>query len=232
MQTHRTKAGERHEYLNSFWKMVTYILLKLCLLAQPNREEIKVCVGSDRNENNRLQGFLFHFLKKLTQGGRRVKGKRKKVPKYHLSSYGCQMILQHCRHSCLLNQESYSRPQGLSWLKWVSRTFCSFSQWSYCFIRISSCSLNIQNRRQNRRNTESCLKTYHMIQAFRAADRAGRAQPPRTTHSLPPPKAEVQQRLRGGHHRAGCPCHGWGRTCSYFIWLEGKEIHALLSFRC
>lgn len=46
VQTHRTKGeGAAGWCINSFWKMVTYILLKLCFVAEPKRDEMKVCVG-------------------------------------------------------------------------------------------------------------------------------------------------------------------------------------------
>lgn len=111
--THNQRWGEALSHLNGFWKTVTYMLLKLCFLAQPNTEEIKVHVGSDRNENNRLQGFHFPFLKKLTQGGRRVKGKRKTVPKYHLSSEGCQRVIQRSQHSWPVQSRELFTTSGL-----------------------------------------------------------------------------------------------------------------------
>lgn len=67
------RLGEGSMVYKQLLDIVTYILLKLCFLAEPKREEMKVCIGSDRNENKRLEKLHFRFLKKLIQGGRKVK---------------------------------------------------------------------------------------------------------------------------------------------------------------
>lgn len=72
-ETQKQRLREGSLVYKQLLDIVTYILLKLCFLAEPKREEMNICIGSDRNGNKRLEKLHFCFLKKLIQGGRRVK---------------------------------------------------------------------------------------------------------------------------------------------------------------